>query len=65
MSVKFFLYIIVTILVIWSMESVNINAIFKKNRVLKAQVFYVLLGLSMIYLITNFLMDLFTSYNFL
>ncbi len=65
MSVKFLIYIIVTIVVIWSMESVNINGIFKKNRVLKAQVFYVLLGLSMIYLITNFLMDLFTSYNFL
>lgn len=64
MSVKFLIYIIVTMLVIWSMESVNINAIFKKNRVLKAQVFYVLLGLSMIYLITNFIMDLFTSYKF-
>jgi len=29
MSGKFFLYIIVTILVIWAMDSVNINQIFK------------------------------------
>ena len=64
MSVKFLIYFFVSLLVIWSMEAVNINGIFKKNRVIKAQVFYVLLALSMIYLVTNFIMDLFTSYNF-
>ena len=61
MSVKFFIYIFVTILVVWSMDSININQIFKKNKVLQARVFYFLLGLSMIYLVTNFIMDLFTS----
>ena len=61
MSVKFFIYILVTILVVWSMDSININQIFKKNKVLQARVFYFLLGLSMIYLVTNFIMDLFTS----
>ena len=33
MSVKFFLYVIVTILVIWALDAVNINHIFKKNRI--------------------------------
>ncbi len=61
---KFFLYIIVTILVIWSMEAVNINQIFKKNRIYQARLFYFFLGISMIYLVTNFLMDLFTSTKF-
>lgn len=61
MSAKFFLYIIVTILVIWSMDAVNINQIFKKNKVNQARMFYLLLGLSIIYLITNFLFDIFTS----
>lgn len=61
MSGKFFLYCAVTILVIWAMESVNINGIFKKNRVIQARVFYFLLGISMIYLVTNFFWDLFTS----
>lgn len=65
MSARFFIYIIVSIIVIWSMEAVNINGIFKKNRIWKARVFYVVLGFSLIYLITNFIMDLFTSYNFL
>ena len=61
MSGKFFLYCVVTILVIWSMDSININSIFKKNRNVQAPIFYFLLGLSMIYLVTNFIWDLFTS----
>ena len=61
MNGKFFLYIVVTMLVIWAMDSININRIFKQNRVLQARIFYFLLGISMIYLVTNFLWDLFTS----
>ncbi len=61
MSAKFFVYILVTILVIWSLDSVNINQIFKKNKILQARVFYFLLAISIIYLVTNFVMDLFTS----
>ena len=61
MSVKFFIYILVSIIVIWAMDSVNINQIFKKNRVTQARVFYLLLGLSIIYLITNFIFDFFLS----
>ncbi len=59
MSVKFFVYLFITIIVVWAMDSVNINAIFKKNKVMQARVFYFLLGLAMIYLITNFIMDFF------
>lgn len=61
MTGKFFLYVVTTLLVIWSMDSVNINKIFKKNRVLQARLFYFLLGISLIYLVTNFFYDLFTS----
>ncbi len=61
MTGKFFLYATVTILVIWAMDSVNINQIFKKNKIIQARVFYFLLGISLIYLVTNFLLDLFTS----
>ena len=64
MQGKFLLYIISTILVVWSMESVNINQIFKKNKVFQARIFYFLLGISLIYLVTNFFMDLFTSIKF-
>ncbi len=64
MKGKFLLYIISTILVVWSMESLNINQFFKKNKIIQARVFYFLLGLSLIYLVTNFFMDLYTSINF-
>ncbi len=64
MQGKFLVYIFSTILVIWSMESVNINQIFKKNRIYQARLFYFLLGISLIYLVTNFFMDLFTSLKF-
>jgi len=61
MTGKFFLYIVVAIIVIWALDSVNINQIFKKNKVFQARIFYFLIGISLIYLVTNFLMDLFTS----
>lgn len=65
MTGKFFLYFLVTILVIWSLDAVNINQIFKKNRVVQARVFYFMLALSMIYLVTNFLYDIFSSVRIL
>ena len=65
MSGKFFLYILVSILVVWSLDSVNINQIFKKNRLVQARIFYFLLAFALIYLVTNFFMDLFTSVKFL
>lgn len=58
---KLLLYAFVTVVVIWAMDAVNINQIFKKNHVIQARVFYFLLGISLIYLVTNFLMDLFIS----
>ena len=63
MQVKFFLYVFVTIIVMWALESVNINGIFKKNRVYQARLFYFLLGLSLIYLVTNFIYDVFISWK--
>ena len=60
MSAKYFIYILVGILVIWSFDSLNINSLFKKNRVLQARVLYFMLSLSMTYLVTNFIWDFFT-----
>lgn len=63
MQVKFFLYIFVTIMVMWALESININNIFKKNRIYQARLFYFLLGLSLTYLVTNFIYDVFISWK--
>ncbi len=61
MSAKFLLYLVMTPLVLWSLEAVNINGIFKKNRVVQARIFYFLLGFALIYLTTNFIYDIFES----
>lgn len=66
MTFKFLLYFTVTIVVIWAMDSLNINGLFKKNaNPLQAKLFYFLLGLSIVYLVTNFLLDLISSVNIL
>ena len=54
---KLAIYIFSTIIVVWSMDAVNINGIFKKNQVFKARVFYFILMLSLIYLLSSFLYD--------
>jgi len=61
MNGKVIIYIIVTALVIWALDSVNINQIFKKNKVIQARVFYFFLALSIIYPVTNFLWDFLLS----
>lgn len=50
------LYSLVFVLVTWCMDGININSIFKKNRVYQARVFYILLIISLTYLVTNFLL---------
>lgn len=55
---KLIIYIFVIPLVIFAMDSININMIFKKNKIYQARLFYILLVFSLSYLICNFLYDL-------
>ena len=59
MKGKFFVYLIVTIITVWAMDSVNINQIFKKNRYYQARLVYLLLTISLSYLVVNFFYDFF------
>lgn len=61
MNVKILLYIAVGFVVIFAMDSLNINGIFKKNRVIQARVLYFMIFMSLTYLVTNFIYDLFLS----
>ena len=65
MSVKFFLYIFSSIIVIYSIDSVNINQIFKKNKITQAKIFYFVLALSLIEILTSFLYNLFEATKFI
>ena len=64
MNPKILLYIFVTFIVIIGMDAININGIFKKNKYWQARVFYFLLMLSLIYLITSFIYDFASLANF-
>ena len=57
MKVKLIAYLVVTILVIIGLDSININNIFKKNKVFQARLFYLLLITALVYLVTNFIFD--------
>ena len=56
--IKLIIYIFVIPLVIFAMDSININYIFKKNKIYQARLFYILLVFGLSYLICNFLYDL-------
>ncbi|MGM9878533.1 MAG: DUF1146 family protein [Bacilli bacterium] len=51
------LYALVTPFVILALDSVNINQIFKKNKVFGARLFLFFIAISIIYLVTNFIYD--------
>ncbi len=57
MQFKFYLYLLVIPFVIIGMDSININSIFKKNKVYQARIMYILIFLALTYLLTNFLYD--------
>lgn len=62
MTTKTILYIVFLPIVLWALDSVNINAIFKKNRYYQARLFYLILTLIVTYLLVNFVID-FTNYT--
>ena len=55
---KLIIYIFVIPLVIFAIDSININGIFKKNKIYQARLFYILIVFGLSYLICNFLYDL-------
>ena len=54
---KLILYLMIIPLTVWTSDSLNISGIFKKNKVLQARIFYILVMFSLSYLVCNFLYD--------
>ena len=59
MNIKSILYLISVPLILFSLDSININAIFKKNKVFQARLFYLFITISISYLVVNFFYDFF------
>ena len=54
---KLLLYIFVMPFIIWAMDGININHIFKKNRYYQARIIYMAIIFGLSYLVVNFLND--------
>lgn len=54
---KLILYLMIMPLTVWTSDSLNISGIFKKNKVLQARIFYIMLILIISYLLVEFLYD--------
>lgn len=61
MTGKILVYLVVGFAVLVAMDSININGLFKKNRVFQARMLFFMIFMSLTYLVTNFLWDLFTT----
>ena len=57
--VKFILYLLIIPIIVWSMDSVNINVMFKKGQsdYYQARVMYMMIIASLSYLVVNFVND--------
>lgn len=54
---KFLLYLLVLPLVIYAIDSINFTNIFKKNKIVQARIFYILLIFGLSYLVCSFIYD--------
>lgn len=55
--IKLAIYLFVFPLITWSLDSININAIFKKNRPIQSRIIYVSIIFALSYLVVNFIYD--------
>lgn len=62
---KTILYIVITIISIWALDSININNLFKKNKYYQSRILYLFVSLSLSYLVVNFLYDFFLFSKFI
>jgi len=57
MNIKILIYLFVLPFTIWSVSSINVEKIFKKNSLNQIRIFYLLISFSLSYLVTNFILD--------
>ena len=63
--IKAILYIFTLIMTIWAMEGLDLNKLFKQSRVYQARIIYLMLAMSISYLVTNFIYDFIVSFQIL
>lgn len=61
--INFSIYLFVLIIVIWAVDSLNLNAIFKPNRSYQARTIYIIIIFSLTYLTSSFIINFISSIN--
>lgn len=61
MSLKAILYVVAIPFSIWALDSINITNLFKKNRVYQARLLYLMVAISLSYLVVNFFFDFYMN----
>lgn len=61
MNIKLYIYIITTLLSVYTLTGINFGLFWKKGKVIEARIFVIMLSLVMSYLLTNFIVDFFAS----
>ncbi len=56
--IKAYIYVIVTAITFWSLDSLNLSNLFKKNKIYSARLLYILVSMALSYLVVNFLYDI-------
>jgi uncharacterized integral membrane protein (TIGR02327 family) len=54
---KLFIYIVVTFSCAFALSGINFNNFFKKERVIEAKIFVIIITLSLSYLVANFIIS--------
>jgi len=55
--IKTIFYLLISPIIMWALDSVRINDIFKKNRYIQSRLMYLFITLALSYLVVNFVFD--------
>ena len=61
--IKAILYILIFPFTIWVMEGLDLNKFFKQSRVIQARIMYLMIAMSISYLVVNFFYDFFINFK--
>ena len=61
--IKAILYVLILLFTIWAMEGLDLNKFFKQSRVYQARIMYLMIAMSISYLVVNFLYDFFINFK--
>lgn len=63
MNIKVILYVLMIPISIWVLDSLNLNNMIKKAKIMEAKILYLFLSFSLSYLVVNFLYDFYINFK--